>query len=296
MRVADALLDLAAARNARGLAVVGIAKNVGKTVTVRALLQAAYRRGMCVGITSVGRDGERIDAVDAEAKPRLLLEPGTIVATAASALPQSPASEILERTAMASALGAVAVVRVRSAAFYEIVGAPSATGARESLERLRAHGADVLLLDGAVDRIAALAGGSEGIVVAVGAAGGATIAQVALDARGLVRRLQVPAYNAEESFVRVDGALTAQRAAAFLQSDDRRQIVVRDPTQIVLDAKSFALYAERLTLRCERALQPIAVTVASIGRERRFEPAAFARAVASAVELPVFDVYAGAAA
>jgi len=38
------------------------------------------------------------------------------------------------------------------------------------------------------------------------------------------------------------------------------------------------------------------VTAASIGRDRYFEPAAFARAVALATGLPTFDVYAGARA
>jgi hypothetical protein len=49
----------------------------------------------------------------------------------------------------------------------------------------------------------------------------------------------------------------------------------------------------RLRIRCLRPLHVSAVTVASIGRERSFEPRAFARAVAAATGLPTFDVYAG---
>ena len=51
--------------------------------------------------------------------------------------------------------------------------------------------------------------------------------------------------------------------------------------------------AAKLDLRCERPLHPVACTVAPLFGERRFEPRAFARAVAARTGLPVFDIYAG---
>lgn len=296
MHVGDALLDLARATGARDVAVVGTGKNAGKTVVVRALLSAAKKRGARVGITSVGRDGESVDALDALAKPRLYLQAGTVVATAAATLPASPASEIIDVTNVATAIGPLLFARVRAPGFFEIAGAPSAKGTRFALQRMGQCETDMLLLDGAIDRIAALAGGDEAVIVATGAATAATIEQAAERARALVARLSVPAYDAALPFVRLSGALTAQRAAALAAQRETRQIVVRDPTQIALDGKAFDGFARALQLRCERPLRPIAVTIASIGRERYFEPRAFARAVADAVGLPVFDVYAGASA
>ena len=77
-----------------------------------------------------------------------------------------------------------------------------------------------------------------------------------------------------------------------MKNGARGQIVVSDPTRVVIAGKAFLRLAERVALRCERPLHVVAVTVASIGRERDFEPDAFREAVARETGLPVFDVYA----
>jgi len=288
------LVRIADAAGARGIAVVGTGKNVGKTVTVRAILRAL--RGRVVGLTSIGRDGEAVDSGDAGAKPRLPLDPGTLIATARSVLPASPAAEILETTGEATAAGPLLYARVRDGAFYELVGVPTASGVRASLTRLRAHGATFTVLDGAIDRVAALAGGDETIVVAAGAAASATIDDAAEEARALVARLSLQAVDPAREALRLDGALTAGIAARLIAAGERRQVVVVDPTRVMLGGDVFAGVARRLDLRCERPLRVAAVTVASIGRDRYFEPRAFADAVAAATGLPTFDVYAGSRA
>jgi len=294
VNVGAELLDLALRDGARGIAIVGTGKNVGKTVTTRALLEAL--RGTCVGLTSIGRDGEAVDIGDALAKPRLRLQPGTIVATARAVLPVSPASEILETSDLMTAAGPLLYARVRAAAHYELLGAPTASGVRASLEQMRALGAETTLLDGAVDRVAALAGGDDAIVVATGAATAATVEDAIEEARALVARLMLPKVDEREPALRLDGALTATMVADLAARGEKRQVVVCDPTQIVLSGKAFDGAMRRLTLRCERPLRVVAVTAASIGRDRYFEPATFARAVALATGLPTFDIYAGARA
>ncbi len=294
MNVGAELLDLATRDGAGGIAVVGTSKNVGKTVTTRALLEAL--RGRCVGLTSIGRDGEAVDIGDALAKPRLRLEPGTILATARAVLPVSPASEIIETSDLMTAAGPLIYARVRTPAFYELLGAPTASGVRASLARLRGLGAEITLLDGAVDRVAALAGGEDAIVVATGAAAATTIEEAVEDTRALVARLGVPRFDERAPALMLEGALTATLVAELLAGGETRQIVVRDPTRIVLAGKTFDGAARRLLLRCEHPLRVVAVTVASIGRDRYFEPTSFARAVALATGLPTFDVYAGARA
>ncbi len=59
---------------ARRLALVGLAKNTGKTETLAALLRELQARGRRVGVTSVGRDGEERDVIDIRIeKPRVEL-------------------------------------------------------------------------------------------------------------------------------------------------------------------------------------------------------------------------------
>src|SRR5579862_4245835 len=111
MQVGRALLDLALQARARSIFVVGIGKNVGKTVTMRAIYEAAYAMGIATGLTSIGRDGEAVDAGDAQPKPRLFLRPGTVVATARDVLPSTPASEMLGITSLHTAAGALLLAR-----------------------------------------------------------------------------------------------------------------------------------------------------------------------------------------
>ncbi len=290
-QVGDSLLQLWHGSGARSLVVVGTGKNVGKTVTLRAIYRACVASGGVCGITSIGRDGEAVDAVDALAKPRLWLEPQTVVATARDVLPRSPASEILALPPHVSAAGALAYARVQAAAHYELIGPPNASALRAVIEELLAFVPRVLV-DGAIDRIAALAGGDDAIVVACGAAAARTLDEAIDDVRALVVRLQTPRFEGADEKLVIEGALSASLAARLVHARERRTIVVRDPTQILLAGKA-ALHAfERLTIRCERPLRVVAATIASIGRERTFDPRAFGRAVARATGLPTFDVYA----
>ncbi len=293
MRIGDSLLDLARSGGARSLFVVGTGKNVGKTVAMRAIAQAAARRNLTVGLTSTGRDGEAIDVADALAKPRLFLLPGTVVATARNLVPVHPASEMLELTDWPSAAGRVLFARVKRGGFYELAGPPTASGVRDCVNRFFGFGCDQAIVDGALDRVAALAGGGDSVIVSAGAAAARTMEEAVADIRALTLRLCIPAVDPAKPSLYIEGALTPGRAAQLLAARETRQIVVRDPTQIALGGKAMMGAAERLDLRCERPLRVIAATIASIGRDRYFEPRAFANEVARATGLPTFDVYAG---
>lgn len=290
MRVGDELLDVAWATGARTIFFVGTGRNVGKTTALRAVYEAAWRRGLHAGLASIGRDSESTEP--SQKKPRLLLHAGTTFVTARASLPRSPASEILALSRLHGATGPLLYARAARDAVYELVGPPTASGVREVVAELRAR-CDLAIVDGAVDRIAALAGVDAAIVVACGAAAASTPHEAAEDAAALVARLRVPAYDPARPRVDVAGALTASRVAALVAAHEERQVVVGDPTQIALSGKTALQALARLDVRCVRPLRPIAATVASIGPERSFEPLAFARDVAARTGLPAFDVFAG---
>lgn len=294
MNAGEELLDLARAGGRTSLFVVGTGKNAGKTVAMRAVATAAARRGLTIGLTSAGRDGEMFDAVDSAAKPRLFLEPGVVIATARALLSGRQDYELLAETPWQTAAGPVVFARVRSAAFFELAGPPKASELRRCVERLHEFGCEQVIVDGAIDRVAALAAGDDSVIVSVGPDAGATIEEAALSARALVQRLCLPQYDSSQPYEKIEGALTAARADALIKNGAQRQVVVNDPTRVVIAGKAFLRLAERVALRCEHPLHVVAVTVASIGRERDFEPDAFREAVARETGLPVFDVYAGA--
>jgi hypothetical protein len=293
----EALYALALA-HAASVVVVGTAKNAGKTTTFNALRAVAQRRGVAIAVTSIGRDGEAADALDGEPKPRIRLEPGTLVALAAGLVPRTPALAIIG-TGAETALGTTVFARIVLPTTCEIGGPPTAGAIRATIDRLRAFGHGPVLVDGAIDRIAALAGGDDAVIVATGAASGTTIARVAAAAADVISRLTIPGRDREHErarVVRVAGALDARDAEELLASARDATVVVDDPTRIAIRGALFATLRAAVDLRCERPLRVVACTTSSIGRASALPPRELVEAVARATGLPAFDVVADLAA
>jgi len=293
----ESLYALATAA-ARSIVVVGTAKNAGKTTAFNALRAVAHRRGTPVGVTSIGRDGEPSDALDAEPKPRVRLPAGTLVALPAGLIPRSPALAILAAGAE-SALGRMVFARVVLPATCEIGGPPTARAMRATIDRLRGLGAGPVLVDGAIDRIAALAGGDDAVIVATGAASGATVARVAAVAADTVLRLTLPGRDRTRErprVLRIEGALDARDAEELLADARDATVVVDDPTRIAVRGALFAKLCAAVDVRCERPLRVIACTTSPVGRGTTLPPRELVDAVARATGLPTFDVVADLAA
>jgi hypothetical protein len=143
--------------SARRVALVGLAKNTGKTVALAALLGELHAAGRSVGVTSVGRDGEEHDVIDFRIeKPAVNLWAGCLVATTdellrASGMPH----ELLERTDVRTPLGQVLLARMKGAGAIEVAGPSASAEVRAVSDAMLAHGAEQVLIDGAIDRRAA---------------------------------------------------------------------------------------------------------------------------------------------
>lgn len=147
-----ALLDLFGSEY-RIISIVGMAKNAGKTVTMNHLIDEMAEKSLCVGVTSIGRDGERQDIVTKTDKPLIHLRKGSLVATAEVLFNLSEVKmEILEVTAFHTAMGRVIIGRTLSDGFVQVGGPTTNHAIREVSEKLCAYGANYVLVDGALDR------------------------------------------------------------------------------------------------------------------------------------------------
>jgi hypothetical protein len=164
------LAELTAA--APRLALVGLAKNTGKTVTMNALLGELAAAREPVGVTSVGRDGERHDVIDFRIdKPLVQLGAGDLVATTDGLLSASGVPyELLERTGVRTPLGEVLLARLNGPGPVEIAGPSAAADTRAVADAMLAHGVRRVVIDGAIDRRAASSPDvSDGLVMSTGA-------------------------------------------------------------------------------------------------------------------------------
>jgi hypothetical protein len=185
------------------LALVGLAKNTGKTETLAALLRELGADGRTVGVTSVGRDGEEHDVIDANiSKPRVRLPAGSLVATTDSLLRASGISyELLEDPGVRTPLGRVLIARVGSSptSAIEVAGPSAAADVRAVSDAMLAHGAEQVLIDGAIDRRAASSPDvADGLIVATGAVLDHDIEEVVLQTRDAVELVRLPVV--EETF------------------------------------------------------------------------------------------------
>jgi hypothetical protein len=106
------------------VAVMGMAKNTGKTVALNHLLAQAAADDVAVGLTSIGRDGEERDAVFNFPKPPVSVWPGTVVATARSTLQRARVRhKLIDATGIHSPMGEIVLVKVLEAGDMEVAGA-----------------------------------------------------------------------------------------------------------------------------------------------------------------------------
>jgi hypothetical protein len=200
------------------LALVGLAKNTGKTVALAALLREARAARRVVGVTSVGRDGEERDVIDARIeKPAIDLAAGSLVATTdrllrASGLPR----EVLDHTGRRTPLGEVLIARLQGPGAVEVAGPSTSDGVRAVSDAMLSYGADQALIDGAIDRRAASSPEvADGLVISTGAVLGEQLDEVVRLTRDAVELVRMPALEPDSEL----GALVAQSAPGELLID-----------------------------------------------------------------------------
>jgi hypothetical protein len=185
---------------ARRLALVGLAKNTGKTQTLAAILSEHAAAGMRVGVTSIGRDGEKRDAIDARiAKPAIRLAAGSLVASTGAMLRASGlAHERLVQTGVRTPLGEVVVARLCEPGAVEVAGPSVAAEVREVADAMLSYGAEQVLIDGAIDRRAASSPDvSDGLVMSTGAILSEELQEVVARTATAVALVRLPLLSAD---------------------------------------------------------------------------------------------------
>jgi hypothetical protein len=221
VRISDAIAP--AAR----VALVGLAKNTGKTVALGAILGELEARGETVGVTSIGRDGEATDAIDdAIAKPPIRLPAMALVATTDALLERSGArAEVAVRTEHRTPLGRVVVARLLERGAVEVAGPVAAQDVAEVVETMRRLGAARVLVDGSIDRRAGASPRlADGVVLSTGAVLSADLDQLARRTKAAAELMTLPAV----SDVALREQATALRTSALLLDDD--EAIPLDPT------------------------------------------------------------------
>jgi hypothetical protein len=318
-------------RGTQRLALVGLAKNTGKTQTLAAILSEHAAKGVGVGVTSIGRDGEERDVIDARiAKPAILLQAGSLVASTGALLRASGlAHERLAQTGVRTPLGEVVLARLSERGAVEVAGPSAAQDVRAVSDAMVEHGAELVLIDGAIDRRAASSPTvADGLVIATGAVLDERIEQVVAATRDAVDLVRLP--RSDEAGILVDGRIVLNaeplEVAALLREHPhadtflvegalgehflegllaaRREragrelrVVAGDPTRVFLSRHGPSWYERQgISIGVQHTIDLRAITVNPVApQSHRFDSKHLRELIIAAIpDVPVLDVLARA--
>jgi len=134
------------------ISIIGLSKNVSKTTTLNHIINL-LRDKQTIGVTSIGRDGEPYDAITELPKPKIILEEGTIFATAEDSLKNSDIEvEFLKSTDFTTPLGIINIYKARNRGYVELAGPSMNKQLKDLCNDMLKIGCDVIFIDGAFDR------------------------------------------------------------------------------------------------------------------------------------------------
>ena len=233
------------------LGVVGTAKNTGKTTTLSYLIQLAERRGLRIGITGIGYDGEELDNITFLPKPRLHIPPNTIVTTSEHCLPISTARyDVLERTGIVTSLGEVLILRITKPGLVVVAGPNRKSTLATVVGKMKNVGVDILLIDGSLNRLAPMAV-AEKIIFTTGAARNIDISVLAKEMKTIERAFSFRAHVRE---------LPAFRSIALLGKERTLNLGIMS----LLDGDDTSMVLEKLTDKTEHLYIPGLVSASAL--------------------------------
>jgi len=293
----------------RTISIIGMAKNVGKTTTLNHLIRAFRKEEQTIALTSIGRDGERVDVVTKTEKPPIFVFKNTIVATTEKLLPLCDITkEIMLVTDINTPLGRVVLVRALSDGFVQL-GGPSMTTQLSDL--LKHIPGDKVLVDGAISR-KTLAGITDATVLCTGASLSPSMHKTIEETRHGVNMLMIPklvppgvnphplgacvrqaALNDASVLKYLPGAVTDSMVHDLVRPNmDGGTIVAEDPSKLFITPATYEkLRIKKIKLAVLNPIRLVGLTVNPFSPYHTdFNPKEFLQKMQEAVPIPVFDL------
>lgn len=158
--------------NSHSVSVVGLEKNTGKTECLNYIIRNLPLDRVTVAVTSIGVDGECVDAVTATHKPEILIREGMLFSTSEKHYRQRRIfSELIDISDEHTALGRVVTAKALDSGKVLLSGPSSGVGLERWIRRMDSFGVGLKLVDGAISRMSSASPSiSEAIVLSTGAA------------------------------------------------------------------------------------------------------------------------------
>ena len=133
------------------VAVVGMAKNTGKTTCLNYLLRRLHDEGVACAVTSIGVDGEERDVLYRTPKPRITVYDDMLFVTSETdfAARRCPA-KTLSVSDRSTPLGRLVTAQAQGEGHVVLSGPSDSQWLRDVIRSLQRRGAALTLVDGAL--------------------------------------------------------------------------------------------------------------------------------------------------
>lgn len=158
------------------VAVVGLAKNAGKTETLNYVLGRLAGHNSSLALTSIGIDGESVDQVTRTRKPEITVGRDTVFVTSEAHYRQRRLlADILAVSERHTSLGRLVTARVRTSGKVILSGPATTAELRTLIRRMKERGR-ITIVDGALSRLSLSSPAvTDAMVLATGAAVSRTV-------------------------------------------------------------------------------------------------------------------------
>lgn len=203
------------------IAIIGMAKNVGKTTTLN-YLQAGLSH-LRLGFISIGRDGEPQDLITSRRKPAIRVPPGSLVATAAQMGDEASARlRRLFTTNISTPFGPVVLYRVLNEGEVVLTGTRTGEHIKVLLDLMEEE-CHHILIDGALNRRrTATPFLSDATILATGAAVSSSLSTVIHKTRDTIKILETPALQ-DADLVSILEEYKGEQGSLFLYDSGYRE-------------------------------------------------------------------------
>ncbi len=178
------------------ISIIGLSKNAGKTTVLNSLLRGLNSSDAhpCIGLTSIGRDGENRDLLSQTTKPEIYIPKGSLFATAAGLLPFCDITKQIEQvTEIATPLGRIVLVRACSDGYIQLAGPSMRRQLWQIQQEMKQLGAEKILIDGAMGRrVLPMEASGDGVILCSGASFHQSMAETIGETLRIVQLFSLP--------------------------------------------------------------------------------------------------------
>ncbi|MFW5841703.1 MAG: hypothetical protein ACOCU2_00290 [Bacillota bacterium] len=308
------------------LAIIGLAKNTGKTTTLNACIKTLHT-SKTLALTSIGLDGEKIDQVTFLPKPHIAVKKGMILATAEQTLTTTTCQyRLIKRTLFSTALGDIIIIKITHPGEIVIAGPTTNTDLHHIITELKTL-SDMVLIDGAFNRKTfASIPTLDGVILATGASLHPEMETTVKTTKTIVESFQLPKTTYDITPIQnnlkplpkytlntkkpigtilplqnpyqnktlyIKGAITKSIIDTFIRNTEKNMtLLIQDATKLLLPTHYFS-YIKKLNLTIE-VLHKIPLLCVTINPFRPngmdYDKTTFKIAMQAAITIPVINV------